>query len=427
MPQFASSKCSQPRLFIRTIFNSNCAQNDNVNSIAFGQTATGVFQRVVVDFDFRVSSPADDPADGFSFMLIPTSLYGTNGPGVLQGVSAFEEPSFGGVFGIGFDVYPRGTQNDVSAHWNSVEYQNVTMVNSNINLTAGVFHHANVLVVYEAGGARVSVTLTPNINGTVGPPYIPINNLFIPGLSNFSSRVEFGGRTGGLNMSVDLDNILVRYGYETGVTPFEEFTISSALPLLLPGANVLAIHGLNVATNDPDFLLVPELVARDLTVQTEATAFFGVPTPGGANEGGAAGIASEPKFLLAGGVYTNDVVVVLATSVPGGVIRYTTNGSEPTATSAVYAGDLTLANSAVVRARVYAPGLLPSPIVSQTYTLLDTDLLTFTSNLPLVIIDTFGDPHWVGFEDSRLDGLHRHGARSGLAPRRARRAGARRH
>ena len=37
-----------------------------------------------------------------------------------------------------------------------------------IDLAAGVFHHAKVTLQYVTGGARVTLTLTPNINGTPG-------------------------------------------------------------------------------------------------------------------------------------------------------------------------------------------------------------------------------------------------------------------
>ena len=46
---------------------------------------------------------------------------------------------------------------------------------------------------------------------------------------------------------------------------FEQFDLSSFLPLLKPGANMLAIHGLNDGTGSSDFLIVPRLIASDAT------------------------------------------------------------------------------------------------------------------------------------------------------------------
>ena len=184
--------------------------NDNVNVITFDQTAPGPDQTVRAEFDFRLAS-ADAPADGFAFMLIPTSVYGTTGPGFVAPI-AFEEPNIAGVFAVGFDVHPRTEpRNDVSVHWDGTEYVNVTMPEASINLTAGTFHRALVTLRHISGGALVTVSLVPDINGTARTVYTPVRDLFVPGLDPFSARVELAGRTGALNMNVDLDNIVVHF------------------------------------------------------------------------------------------------------------------------------------------------------------------------------------------------------------------------
>ena len=374
--------------FLRLIYDG---VNNNINSISFNQTAPGLWETITAEFDFRIFNALNNPADGFAFMLIPTSIYGNSGVGAQQGATPFEEPNFPGVFGIGFDVYPRSTQNDVSAHWSGAEYQNVTMANADINLTSGNFHHAKISLVHVPGGARVTVTLTPNINLTPGTPYTPINNLFIPGLNAYTNRVQFAGRTGGLNMNVDLDNIVVHFGFPTGMVPAEEYNISRSLNTLVPGQNMLAIQGLNRAASDGDFLIIPEMVGRSVQVLTNTQHFYSQPTPGSANEGGAAGLAGDPIFSIPGGVYTNATIsLALSTLTPNATIRYTIDGTTPSASSLLYTAAVNIANSTVVKARVFSPGLLPGRIVTQTYTMLGPDVLTFNSNLPLVIISTFG-------------------------------------
>jgi len=386
-PAIQAANAGSTGRFMRLIYDG---VNNNFNAIAFNQTAPGLWETITADFDFRIFNAANNPADGFAFMLIPTSTYGNSGVGVNP-IGGVEEPNYPGVFAIGFDVYPRATQNDVSAHWNQAEFQNVTMNNADINLTSGNFHHAKVSLVHVPGGARVTVTLTPNINLTPGTPYSPINNLFIPGLNAFTNRVQFGARTGGLNMNVDIDNILVQFGFPSGMVPQEEFNISSALNTLVPGQNVLAIHGLNRATNDGDFLIIPELVGRSVSVQTNTQYYYTQPTPGSANEGGSAGLAGDVIFSVPGGVYTNSgLSVALSTLTPNAQIRYTTDGTIPTAASALYSAPLAIANSTVVKARVFASGYLAGRIIVQTYTMLGPDVFTFSSNLPLIIIDTFG-------------------------------------
>ncbi len=73
------------------------------------------------------------------------------------------------------------------------------------------------------------------------------------------------------------------------------------------------------------------------------------------------------------------------------MIRYTLDGSEPDENSATYSKPLSVTTSTLIKAKAFAPDLKPSPTVVQTYTLLDESLFTFSSNLPLVVIHTFGE------------------------------------
>jgi hypothetical protein len=100
--------------------------------------------------------------------------------------------------------------------------------------------------------------------------------------------------------------------------------------------------------------------------------------------------AQPPQFTVPGGVYTNACSIELKAGSPGAVIRFTLNGSEPTAASPVYAGPLTISNTTLVKAKCFDPNLAPSPTATQTYTMLDESAVGFSSNLPLVIISAFG-------------------------------------
>lgn len=101
--------------------------------------------------------------------------------------------------------------------------------------------------------------------------------------------------------------------------------------------------------------------------------------------------ASTPQFSVPGGVYTNDIVLGLRASPASAVIRITLDGTEPTASSPAYSKELTITNSTLVRARTFEKDVPSGPAVSQTYLLLDADVLSFSSNLPLMIINTFGE------------------------------------
>jgi len=105
--------------------------------------------------------------------------------------------------------------------------------------------------------------------------------------------------------------------------------------------------------------------------------------------------ASLPGFSPPGGVFTNALSLVLSAQSSGAVIRYTLDGSEPTNSSAVYSAPLQLAGSTIVKAQVFPANSAPGPTLSQSYTLLEPNLWSFDSNLPLVILNTFGQdiPH----------------------------------
>ncbi len=105
--------------------------------------------------------------------------------------------------------------------------------------------------------------------------------------------------------------------------------------------------------------------------------------------------ASWPGFSPPGGVFTNTLSLALSAQSSGAVIRYTLDGSEPTNSSAVYSAPLQLAGSTIVKAKLFPADSTPGPTLSQTYTLLEPNLWSFDSNLPLVILNTFGQdiPH----------------------------------
>ena len=158
--------------------------------------------------------------------------------------------------------------------------------------------------------------------------------------------------------------------------------------------------------------------------------FFPVPTPGAPNTGtGYEAVLAPPAFSVPGGIYTATVAVELATAETGSVIRYTTDGSEPVETSAVYSNALVLGSRAgtpnnlseipsnyldtgpdyyegwqppngevfkfhTVRARVFRAGAMPSPAVTRSY-LVDA-AGTNRYRLPIVSLvtdaDNFFDP-----------------------------------
>ena len=199
---------------------------------------------------------------------------------------------------------------------------------------------------------------------------------------------------------------------------YEEFDISDQASLVHAGTNVLAVHimGADLSARTADMLILPELqVLRYLLGVTDEQRYFHMATPGAANTVGYEGISGAVQFSKPAGFYTNAISLELSAA-EGGIIRYTLDGSDPTASSPVYATPLPVASrvgdpnvyseirtqgaryswqppwyppagevfkATVVRAQAFEPGQAPGPICTQTY-FVDTNILNRYPTIPVI-------------------------------------------
>ncbi len=109
--------------------------------------------------------------------------------------------------------------------------------------------------------------------------------------------------------------------------------------------------------------------------------FVSVPTPDATNNSSTcySGYANPPVFSVQGGYYNSSKTLTLTNTTPGGSIRYTLNGDEPSTSSRLYTSAFTISSSTSVRAKVFASGYLPSEVVTNTYLINeDTHLPSFS-------------------------------------------------
>ncbi len=78
---------------------------------------------------------------------------------------------------------------------------------------------------------------------------------------------------------------------------------------------------------------------------------------------------ASPVFNPAGGTYTSTQSVTITCATSGAQIRYTTDGTEPTASSALYSAALTISSTTTVKAKAFVSGMTSSATISQTYTI----------------------------------------------------------
>ena len=147
----------------------------------------------------------------------------------------------------------------------------------------------------------------------------------------------------------------------------EILNVSAHLDQLVANSpNILAIHGLNTSAGDDDFLVRPRLVGGTAIFARQE--FFTSPTPGAANVTSALGILHDVEFSADRGYFSSPFSLTLSNPKPEAVIRYTLDGSEPTATTGlVYGGPISISTSSTVRAAAFLSGWTTRRPETRTY------------------------------------------------------------
>ena len=97
--------------------------------------------------------------------------------------------------------------------------------------------------------------------------------------------------------------------------------------------------------------------------------YFLQPTPGKPNESSGPGFAPKVVFSHPSGSFMDPFALDLSCHLTNAVIRYTLDGSTPTATSALYTGPITISATTTVNAIGLKAGLTNSAVASATYTI----------------------------------------------------------
>jgi len=148
---------------------------------------------------------------------------------------------------------------------------------------------------------------------------------------------------------------------------FRSFNLMPYRDVLQGGMNVLAIHALNDNKSNDEFMLLPELV---WTSESGVHQYFVTPTPRSYNITGAIGAAKEVWFSHERGFYNSAFNLTLSTETTDATIRYTTDGSTPSAgngTVYVEGFPIPIGKTTCVRAVALKTGFLDSPVMTHTY------------------------------------------------------------
>ena len=177
----------------------------------------------------------------------------------------------------------------------------------------------------------------------------------------------------------------------------QSFDILEHESVLQSGENVLAIHGMNVDANDGDFLISSSLYAAEKDVLfRDSVKYFIEPTPGASNGQGSEPPTAQVEFSTTGRVIAESFMLELSAPAENAEIRYTTDGTIPTELSPVYTGPIEISETSRVRAVAIEDGFAPSIPRTESFVMIGEQLTSFEggvfeSNLPIVVLDSFGD------------------------------------
>jgi len=268
------------------------------------------------------------------------------------------------------------------------------------------FIGVDVLDVMHGSNATVYVRIPFSVDDPTVIDTLRLKARYDDGFVAFINGVRVTDANGPSEEDLAWDSRSGRSHSDRLAVEYEAFDISEFKGLLEPGENLLAIQGLNFSPTSGDMLIQVEIEAIDVgEIQPDVLLYFPEPTPGGPNGPGVSGIAPMPEFSHDSGAFTETQMVELSTDLEGAVIRYTINGGTPDESSDVYSDPIRVATAVEIRARAFADGVLPSPTARRTYILIAPALADFSSNLPIVIANTFGRD----LRSTGCDGLYTRG------------------
>jgi hypothetical protein len=167
-------------------------------------------------------------------------------------------------------------------------------------------------------------------------------NIYTPGMSATISTLD--------NISITCGTLgaTIRYTLDGSDPDSESTQYTGIFNIPTPGVYTIKARAFKTSFNPS------EIAAREITV-TEPL------------------IVETPSFSLPDGSYNGNVQIVISCATTGALVRYTTDGSEPDATSTPYTqalilGDITT-DSVTIKAKGFREGMTPSATATANYSL----------------------------------------------------------
>ncbi|WP_263337675.1 chitobiase/beta-hexosaminidase C-terminal domain-containing protein [Acidicapsa dinghuensis] len=327
-------------------------------------------QSFITDFTFQQTNAT---ADGMTFAIQGNNIWslGYSGGGLgYQGIPnsvavKFDLYSNAGEGPDSTGLYTDGASPTVPA---------IDLSSTGINFHSGDIMHAHI--VYD--GTNLALTITDTVTNATVTEVFPVN---IPSL--VGSNAAYVGFTGGTGGSSATQNVL-SWSF---VSPAGSFaaapvfsvaggTYTSAQTVSISdttsGATIYYTTNGTAPTTSSSVYSSPITVSSSETLQAMAAASGDQNSPVTSASYTIAPALPAPTFSVAAGTYTSAQSVSISDATSGATIYYTTNGTTPTTSSAVYSGAITVSASETLEAIAVESGYTNSTVAIAAYTITPT-------------------------------------------------------
>ncbi|MGD0345917.1 MAG: PASTA domain-containing protein [Terracidiphilus sp.] len=306
----------------------------------------------------------------------PSAVYGTLGtaaapniPGGRQNASAWTDSS-GNFWFFGGGTTNGGSFGDLNVLNDLWRFQTAGSATSGptpaatptFNLASGTYSTAQIVSISDAtAGAAIYYT-------TNGDPPTILSTLY----------------NGAINVSATetIEAIAVASGYGDSAVASATYTIQVNVPIQVGVPNVVGDTQAAATTA----IAAAQLVVGTVTTQSSGTVASGdviSQSPGAGtavNPGSAVNLVvstgpaqvATPNFSVAAGTYSTTQTVIISDATVGAIIYYTTNGTTPTTSSAVYSCAISVSSTETLEAIAAAPGDTVSAVANAAYTITST-------------------------------------------------------
>jgi hypothetical protein len=319
-------------------------------------------QAFTTDFDFQLSNP---DADGMTFTIQGNNIYSLGDPGAGLGYQGINNS-----VAIKFDFFSNAGEGPDSTGL-YINGASPTVPAIDLSTTGIDLHSDDTMDVHLTyNGSVLSMIITDIVTGAAYSTSWPVNIPSIVGST--AAYVGFTGGTGGLSSSQKIENwVYTNVSNALPVTTSPTFnppggTYSAAQSASITsgsaGATIYYTTDGTIPTTSSTVYSAPIAIGASETLKAIAVAPGYAPSTMGTAIYSIATILPAPVLSPAPGTYTTAQMVTITDSAAGTTIYYTTDGSMPTTSSAVYSGPVSVNVSETLQAIAVETGFNNSPV-----------------------------------------------------------------